>query len=226
MEDLNGGKMKVELTNITSNAEAHCERAARDCYDSINKMKDPNSASNLVKSCTVADHLTINGHAMATFRIEGVSRALMAQITRHRTACFSIRSQRYVDEEGFTFVTPPDISADKEAELQYDYIMREIRLVYDKLKSLGIKKEDARMVLPNACATTINMSMSFEGWLHYLRRRMDSKAQWEIRELATKQYQMLHEKCPKIFNKETIMAVKKLSIDWDSIENPSQSANQ
>ena len=61
--------LKVALTNITPEAEAHCERAARDCYASLDKMKDPDKASNLVKSCTIADHLTINGHSSATFRI-------------------------------------------------------------------------------------------------------------------------------------------------------------
>ena len=210
-------EFKVELTALTPNAEAHCERAARDCYDSLSKMKNPDEASNLVKACTVSDHLTINGHASASFRITGVSRALMAQITRHRTACFSIRSQRYVDEEGFEFVTPPSITENEDALAEYNDIMSKIRKSYDRLKYLGIKKEDARMVLPNSAFTTINMTMSLEGWLHYLRRRMDKHAQWEIRELAYEQYRVLNEKCPRIFNKETIMAPSKLSIDWDKI---------
>ena len=209
--------MKIELTAITPNAEAHCERAARDCYDSIDKMKDPNNASNLVKSCTVSDHLTINGHASATFRITEVSRALMAQITRHRTACFSIRSQRYVDEEGFEFVTPDSIRNNPDANFEYNVMLSMVSDSYEKLKKLGIPREDARMVLPNSCHTTINMTMSMEGWLHYLRRRMDKKAQLEIRELAFEQYRILNKECPLIFNQETIMAPSKLKIEWDKI---------
>lgn len=211
--------MKVELTNITPNSELHCEKAARDCYDSISKMKDPSKSSNLVKSCTVADHLTINGHAMATFRLTGVSRALMGQITRHRTACFSIRSQRYVEEEGFPFITPSSIKDNMAAHVCYQKIMADIENAYNILRQQGVPKEDARMVLPNSCHTTINMSMSFEGWLHYLRRRMDKKAQWEIRDVATQQYKILNSECPKIFNQDTIMAVSLPKIDWDTIND-------
>ena len=209
--------MKVELTAITPNAEAHCERAARDCYDSIKKMKNPDEASNLVKACTVADHLTINGHASATFRITEVSRALMAQITRHRTACFSIRSQRYVDEEGFNFVTPSSILKNDTANTIYVSAMEYLDFVYDELKKAGIPREDARMVLPNSAHTTINMTMSLEGWLHYLRRRMDNKAQQEIRDLAFEQYRLLHKECPRIINEETIMAPSKLKIKWENV---------
>lgn len=210
--------MEVVLTKITPEAELHCEKAARDCYDSIKKMKDPNQSSNLVKSCTVADHLTINGHAMATFRITKVSRALMAQITRHRTACFSIRSQRYVEEEGFPFVTPRSIKDNFAMHVLYQKAMRDIENAYNILRDNGIPKEDARMVLPNSCHTTINMSMSFEGWLHYLRRRMDKKAQWEIRDLAILQYKLLNKECPKIFNQDTIMAMRLPKIDWDEVD--------
>lgn len=205
--------INVELTNITPNAELHCEKAARDCYDSIGKMKDPNKSTNLIKSCTIADHLTINGHASATFRITGVSRALMGQITRHRTACFSIRSQRYVLEDKFGYVTPPSILANSPCNVVYQKLMSDIKTTYKNLIAQGIPKEDVRMILPNSCETTINMTMSFEGWLHYLRRRLDKKAQWEIREVALKQYKELNSHCPKIFNKETILAKPKYNID-------------
>lgn len=205
--------MQVVLTNITPDAELHCEKAARDCYDSISKMKDPTKSTNLIKACTVADHLTINGHASASFRITGVSRALMGQITRHRTACFSIRSQRYVDEEGFQYIVAPTIEANAKAKAIHERVMQAIQQGYDDLKAEGIPREDARGVLPNDCHTTINMTMSFEGWLHYLRRRLNKKAQWEIREVAKLQYKALHEACPKIFNKETLLAMPKYNID-------------
>jgi thymidylate synthase (FAD) len=181
-------KRTVTLTNITPDAEVHCEKAARDCYDSISKMKDPNKSSNLLKSCTVADHLTINGHAMATFRLTGVSRALMGQITRHRTSCFSIRSQRYVDEGEFDYVIPESIKSDAVALRIYLDKMEISQDIYKDLRKRGIPKEDARLVLPEACHTTINMSATMEGWLHFLRRRLDRKAQWEIREVALEMY--------------------------------------
>lgn len=206
--------LKVVLTKITPDAELHCEMAARDCYDSGSKAKD--KASNLVKSCTISDHLTINGHASATFRITGLSRAASHQLVRHRHAVFSQRSQRYVEEGEFGYIIPKSAkTVDDETEFARD--MGIIKRMYEKYISMGWKKEDARFVLPNACSTTINMTMSFEGWLHYLRRRMDKHAQWEIRALAFEQYKCLNKEAPRIFNKETITAPRKLSIDWDAI---------
>jgi thymidylate synthase (FAD) len=141
----------------------------------------------------------------------------MGQITRHRTACFSIRSQRYVDEEGFNYVTPDAIKKNPYALVLYQNAMGFLNGAYEALKDEGIPREDARMVLPNSCETTINMSMTFEGWLHYLRRRMDNKAQKEIRELAFEQYRLLHKECPLIFNETTVMAPSKINIEWDDV---------
>ena len=137
----------------------------------------------------------------------------MGQITRHRTACFSIRSQRYVEEDNFGYVTPPEINKNPMSSVVYQKIMSDIKNTYDNLIKMGIKKEDARMVLPNACETVINMTMSFEGWLHYLRRRLAKNAQWEIRELAFIQYNELKKIAPLVFNKDTIMAIKVPNID-------------
>lgn len=207
--------LNVEMTAITENAELHCEKAARDCYDSISKMKDPNKSTNLVKSCTVSDHLTINGHAMATFRIKGLSRAASHQLVRHRHACFSQRSQRYIKEHDFDYVVPEAFTDSDRAT--FENFMDDIMYMYDFWIRKGYKAEDARAVLPNACATTLNMSMSFEGWLHFLRRRMDKHSQSEIRELAFEIYRQLSAKCPKIFNEQTLMADRKLSIDFSAV---------
>lgn len=210
-------KLKVELTNITPNSEVHCEKNARDCYNSISKMKDPNKPSKLIKGCTKADHLTVNGHSMASFRITGVSRATMAQITRTRTACFSIRSQRYVNELDFEYILPDSIRDNPKAEKLYTDVMNEINNTYSNLLALGVKKEDARMVLPNACETVINMSASYEGWLHFLRRRMDVKTQWEAREVAFEIYRALNKEAPLIFNEDTLTAPRVPNIDFSKV---------
>jgi len=210
--------VKVELTAITPNAEVHCEKAARDCYDSISKMKDTTKSTNLVKNCTIKDHLTINGHSFATFRVQEVSRALMAQLTRQRTACFSIRSQRYVLEDNYKYFTPDSIKNDLKADVIYQLANESLKKWYEQLLECGIPKEDARYILPNACYTTINMSASLEGWIHFLRRRMDNSAQKEIRDLAFEIYKQLNTACPKIINQDTIMAPRKPSIDWERVK--------
>lgn len=434
--------MKVQLTAITPNAERHCEMAARDCYDSSDKAKDDGTPSKLVKGVTKKGHITVIGHASATFRLSQVTRALMAQITRHRTAVFSIRSQRYVnhgikirktldehyfdvidnktkayilgwlfsngevctspqtDDNTISLITKPsdeymlcaikNIIGVKEKIYKYEDgtsklqisskymcgilekkygliphnpLARGVKLVfknipekfhksfllgmfdgdgiigstqgsyidasagiysfsdefvqdlkdnfdifkdskavqsgilfqgqhkvanflaylysdtdfgqdlfllskfskslkisktffdiykdkvnndvfdipqcmktdssvlslyieaskmsfynYSKLIGMGLYQEDARGLLNNSCYTTINMTMTFEGWLHFLRRRMDKHAQLEIRNLANNIYTELHKEAPLIFNKDTIESCVVPSIDWDSID--------
>ena len=87
--------MKVELTSVVDDGELVIEKATRDCYNSIDKM--PEGGSMLVKGCVKKGHKSILGHSSASFRITGVSRACMSQITRHRMAAFSVKSQRYVN---------------------------------------------------------------------------------------------------------------------------------
>ena len=69
-----------------------------------------------------ADHIDLPT-SLFTFGIEGVSRSLLAQITRHRMASFSVKSQRYVREGSFEYVIPPEIAAEPEALEMYKEIM-------------------------------------------------------------------------------------------------------
>ena len=68
------------------------------------------------KGAMASGHMSVTEHVSYTFRIEGVSRALLAQITRHRIASFSVESQRYVRMERMPYVTPPTIEADEGGE--------------------------------------------------------------------------------------------------------------
>lgn len=88
------------------------------------------------------DMLTANGHetpvehASFTFGIEGVSRSLLAQITRHRIASFSVQSQRYVAENQFTYVVPPEIAEIPEAKEEYLRAMEEDQCHYESLTAV------------------------------------------------------------------------------------------
>ena len=150
-------------------------------------------------------------HISFTFGIENVSRALLAQITRHRIASFSVQSQRYVAEDGFDFILPPAIAENAEAKALYLETMDELSARYTKLTellmegtegSVADKKkaiEDARFVLPNGCTTKMMVTMNARSLLNFFRLRCCSRAQWEIRELATQMLMEVREVCPTVF---------------------------
>ncbi|MGL5721558.1 MAG: FAD-dependent thymidylate synthase [Brevinema sp.] len=191
--------MKIELLSITQNAEKLCERSARTCYDSGSKTTD-DSYQKMLAALLRSGHLSVFEHASASFMIEGISRSASHQIVRHRHSSFSQRSQRYVNENGFDFVTPTAVSANPEAETIYNQSIQQIQEAYDKLIELGIKKEDARFLMPNAASTTLAMTANFREWLHIIDMRVAKGAQWEIRDLCALIWKRLYQQAPLIFS--------------------------
>lgn len=131
-------------------------------------------------------------HCLYTWRVSGVSRALSHQLVRHRIASYSQRSQRYVSEQLFEYVVPGSLykldpvtgECIRNVRDIYDECMYTIQQTYLALVQAGVPKEDARMVLPNACATSLIVSMNPRAFRNFLKLRLDTHAQWEIRELA------------------------------------------
>jgi thymidylate synthase (FAD) len=188
--------MKVELINSTSLKGIIA--GYRECHSSQDKSdnggeKDIALIKRLLFDFHPAHESPIE-HAIYTWRISGVSRVLTHQLVRHRIASYSQRSQRYVSEVEFDFVTPPsfngvlvDVGAGvgtEDATKVYNKLMKTIAGVYKELREAGIPKEDARFVLPNACETSIIVSMNPRAFRNFLNLRLDKKAQWEIKLLA------------------------------------------
>jgi thymidylate synthase (FAD) len=119
-----------------------------------------------------------------TFHVMGASRALLAQITRHRVASFSVRSQRYCSEDNFGYVTPDTIENIPAAKLEYKKAINRIKETYEYLQELGVPNEDARFILPNACETIMEVKMNGRELIHFMNERLCTRAQWEIRNLA------------------------------------------
>lgn len=134
-------------------------------------------------------------HRSATFLVDGISRACSHQFVRHRLGSFSQESQRYVDlvKGDWQPVIPPAILNNDEATQTLKGTWEQIEQAYAKLRTLGIRKEDARFLLPNATETRFVVTMSLAGWKHFLSLRDDKPAQWEIRAVAATIRQMLHE---------------------------------
>ena len=162
-------------------------------------------------------------HASFTFGIEGISRACSHQLVRHRIASYSQKSQRYVNEDGFSFITPPSVSEIPQAEAEYNRIIDEISKSYtiiaDMLtekhkadfiaqgmdektassKARKLANEDARFLLPNACETKIIVTMNVRSLFNFFKHRCCNRAQWEIRAVADEMLKLCIQTAPNIF---------------------------
>ena len=178
--------MRVELIQATENPIETIAKIASICYDS-----DPKNPKGLVNHLYKNGHHSVFEHIYFTFKIEGISRACSHQLVRHRHCSFTQRSQRYCAEGGFEYVTPPSVH-DKEITGTYNYVMSDISEYYDQLQQRGISNEDARMVLPNACKTSLYLSCNLRELIHIANERLCARAQWEIRELVKQMVALVH----------------------------------
>lgn len=178
------------------------EHGARNCYGSFDRLgSDPNFIGRLIKRT----HLGVLEHCSATFYVRGMSRACSHQLVRHRHFSYLQKSQRYVKELQFTYVTPQSIHDNPAAKQDYDDMMVSIQRMYDSFVGYHkIKKEDARYILPNACHTDIQITGNFLCWLEMLRKRFTKHAQWEVRDMSRDIYSQLNAIHPHIFNEETV----------------------
>lgn len=148
-------------------------------------------ADRLIRHIMRSGHLSTCEHITFTFAIEGVSRSLLAQLTRHRVGfSFSVQSQRYVKMEsgskanGFNYVTPVSIDKHDQTIDMYTTAMKRIQEIYDDLRKQGVPAEDARYILPNAATCNLVMTGNLRSILDFYSKRSAKGAQWEIRELA------------------------------------------
>lgn len=142
-------------------------------------------------------------HGTATFLFEGISRTCTHQLVRHRLASFSQESQRYVDlsRGGWRAVAPPKVAENPAAMAVLAEFWQDAEEKYARLRELGIRKEDARFLLPNAAETRIVTSMNFGAWSHFLwLRALDTAAQWEIRAMGQRVLEMLYVIAPAVFH--------------------------
>lgn len=200
----------VRLLSFTPEAEKLTAMAAKLCYspsgiDDISDGLTDESASSFIEKIVDIGHLSTIEHASFTFGIEGVSRTLLAQITRHRIASFSVQSQRYVGYSDFSYIIPPGIRAlGGEAVKKYESQMATMQHWYDEWRSeLGNSgeksNEDARFVLPGACETKMMLTMNARELAHFFTLRCCNRAQWEIRELAWNMLSLVASVCPALF---------------------------
>lgn len=165
-------------------------------------------ADRLIRFIMRSGHTSTTEHISFTFALEGVSRALLAQLTRHRVGfSFSVQSQRYVrfgsgdKSGGASYVRPETVTGDRTREYEDDHCgglimtesavdifseaMYQAQLAYDRLREVGVPSEDARAVLPNAAACNLVLTGNLRSIIEfYGKRKAGNGAQAEIAGLA------------------------------------------
>ena len=220
--------MKVILLAHTPEPEKVVATAAKLCYSSsdIGSLMDgltEEKAAGFIEMLASIGHESVMEHTSFTFGIEGISRACSHQLVRHRIASYSQKSQRYVNENGFEFITPPELAALPEAKAEVDRTMKELTASYEKIadlltashterfisegmdektaasKARKMANEDARFVLPNACETKIVVTMNVRSLFNFFEHRCCNRAQWEIRAVANEMLRLCLDVAPHIF---------------------------
>ena len=202
--------LHIELVTHTADPQALTALGARLCYaggdiDSLLTKIASKDQTAFVEKIMSMGHESVLEHVSFTFLCEGVSRVLLAQLTRHRLASYSVQSQRYVSyKDGFGYIIPPAIKAlGEEAVSRYEWQMAQMQNWYEEWQTqLGNgekSNEDARFVLPNACETRILLTMNARELRHFFSMRMCNRAQWEIREMANQMFKLCYDTAPAIF---------------------------
>lgn len=202
--------MEVKIINKTNNIVDTLYASARTCYSELGPIDidcniPEDKKINLINKVLQSGHTSVSEHANFTFAIQGISRACLAQLTRHRMASFSVKSQRYVEiKEDKTFLEDLLVTGDKskvaetakkyfvldwvrESDLYYiGRSMLESILIYLDMIDLEYKPEDARMFLPNAFKTDLTITINLRSLMNLCNERLCTRAQKEIRTLVNK----------------------------------------
>lgn len=184
--------MLVTLLNMPE--PGICAMAAAICTDSQNPQKSLEAAID-------SGHESVLEHCVFSFRIDGVSRALLAQLTRHRFFSFSVLSQRYCNQSKRGFRVPPSILKNPEAFRVFMRAMDGSLAAYDELKKLDIPSEDARYALSQGITTSLICTANARELRRFFELRCCNKAQWEIRELADDMLRKCQRSAPELFKK-------------------------
>lgn len=197
-------ELEVKLISIPDNLIDTIYTACRTCYSSdgaveihSNLTDDNEKKLSLIKKVISSGHYSTIEHIQVSFAINNISRAATHQLVRHRLMSFSQKSQRYVKEKGeFDYIIPQSIEKNPELETEFENLVKHISDTYQFFISAGIKKEDARSILPNAAASSMVASLNLRELIHLANLRLCLRAQLEIRQLVKKMCELVVEREP------------------------------
>lgn len=188
-----------------TDADGLAESAGRLCYKSWSRP-NPKTADNkgYLRNIIEHQHFSVLEHASATFLIKGVSRSLLAELTRHRHLSFSVESQRYVDQTGRDPVIPPAARGTDAERIIADAYADAVDVYEQLVKLFGNLKhkqarEAARAVLPNCQPVDLIVTGNMRAWREVLTKRYHIAADAEIQELASELLMHLKLLAPNTF---------------------------
>ena len=193
---------------------ALAEFAGRSCYQAWDK-KVPATATNAgyLAHILQVGHLAVLEHASATFYLTGISRALSAELTRHRHFSFSALSPRHQAEQP-AVVEPAAVAADPQlheaflagvraAELAHRELLAGLAERYADSEQAGLRRKQlrqaARTLLPGATATTLVITGNLRAWRHLIGMRAAEHADQEMRAVVIECLRQLRELAPPVF---------------------------
>ena len=208
----------VKLVSITPDAEKTMAYIARVSNPSNQNNDD---FSGLLKYCIKHQHWSVFEQSSMTLEIE-TSRAIAAQILRHRSFTFQEFSQRYADTNLIANKIP--VPALRKQDLKNrqnstddldEFVKQDIEMtitahfnnaekLYKRMLEAGVAKECARMVLPLATPTRLYMTGSCRSWIHYINLRSAHGTQKEHMDIA--------ESCREVFTEQFPIVSK--ALDW------------
>ena len=183
--------MKVSIVRHTASPESLFADAAAIC---VGKAKGTPAG---MKSAIRSGHESLLEHASFTFLVEGVSRVLLAQLTRHRMASYTVESQRYAGVEDGMII--PQKMHDPAVRGELVAAVFGTQNLYDQALAAGIPSEDARYATLQGATTKVLLTMNARELKHFFALRCCTRAQWEIRELANKMLALVCLIMPSIF---------------------------
>lgn len=213
-------EQRLEIQEGSTDAETLTVYAGRSCYESWSRPNEKTREDKdyLRRTLHEQKHFSVAEHASATFYITGVSRALLAEITRHRHLSFSVRSQRFVSEEDASIVIPPALrdtgevfewggEADKTGAEALEWMAGRVSVNYQKLVEAltdsGLPRkqarEAARAVLPNMIETRIVVTGNLRAWHEVIERRTAPDADAEFQQVAGLIRDELRQLAPAVF---------------------------
>ena len=209
--------MNVKLVSVTPDAEQLMAYIARVSNPS---NQDNEKYAGLLKYCIKHNHWSVFEQSTMTLEIE-TTRAIAAQILRHRSFTFQEFSQRYAASTALGDIDLPELrkqdlknrqnsTDDLDPEIveklnkQMITLFSSSKALYEQMLSQGVAKECARMVLPLATPTRIYMTGSCRSWIHYINLRSAHGTQKEHMEIA--------EACREVFT-EQFPAVSE-ALEW------------
>ena len=208
---------KVKVVSVTPDAEKTMAYIAR-VSNPANQEND--NFSGLLKYCIQHEHWSVFEQSSMTLEIE-TTRAIAAQILRHRSFTFQEFSQRYAKSNELGKIELPDLrrqddknrqnSIDdldpfvrQKLEAQMITLFSSSQALFNQMIEHGVAKECARMVLPLCTPTRIYMTGSCRSWIHYINLRSSHGTQKEHMEIA--------EECRKVFTEQFPVVSK--ALDW------------